>query len=144
MLDAVGSLPVRALLTLGPAVAVDSVSAPDNVVVRSSAPHDLVLPHMAAVLGHGGLSTIMSALSCGVPLVCVPQGREQPLNAGRVEATGVGRALDQHASPAEIAKALDEVIRDPSFRGAAAGFAASIAALGSGAVATRLVEDLAG
>jgi UDP:flavonoid glycosyltransferase YjiC (YdhE family) len=144
MLDAIGSLPVRALLTLGPAVPSERVSAPDNVVVRSSAPHDLVLPHMAAVLAHGGLSTIMSALSCGVPLVCVPQGREQPLNAERVEATGVGRALGRHASPAEIAKTLDEVIRDPSFRTAATGFAASIATLGDGAAATKLVEDLAG
>jgi UDP:flavonoid glycosyltransferase YjiC (YdhE family) len=76
--------------------------------------------------------------------VCLPQGREQPLNAARVEATGVGRALDPQASPAEIAKTLDEVIRTPSYRTAAAGFAASIAALGQGAVATKLVEDLAG
>jgi UDP:flavonoid glycosyltransferase YjiC (YdhE family) len=121
-----------------------AVSAPDNVVVRSSVPHDLVLPHMAAVLGHGGLSTIMSALSYGVPLVCVPQGREQPLNAARVEATGVGRALDSQATAADIAKTLDEVIHDLSFRTAAAGFAASISALGEGAVATKLVEDLAG
>jgi UDP:flavonoid glycosyltransferase YjiC (YdhE family) len=144
LLEAVESLPVRGLLTLGPAVPVDAVRAPDNVMVRTSVPHDLVLPHMAAVLGHGGLSTVMSALSCGVPLVCVPQGREQPLNAGRVEATGAGRALAPQATAAEVARSLDEVIHEPSFRTAAAGFAASIRALGEGSVATSLVEDLAG
>ncbi|MFL6099746.1 MAG: nucleotide disphospho-sugar-binding domain-containing protein [Actinomycetales bacterium] len=144
LLEAVSSLSVRALLTLGPAVPEQHVRAPDNVIVRGSVPHDLVLPYMAAVLTHGGLSTVMSALSSGVPLVCVAQGREQPLNAGRVQATGVGRALAATASAGEIAEAVQDVMGKPGFRARAAGFAADIASLGQGSVATELVKGLGG
>ena len=66
---------------------------PPNVTVRGFVPHHLVLPHMAAVISHGGLSTITAALTAGVPLVCIPQGRDQSDNAERVAASGVGRAV---------------------------------------------------
>jgi MGT family glycosyltransferase len=143
MLSALGSLPVRALLTLGPAVPHDTVRPPANVTVREYVAHEDVLPHVAAVLTHGGLSTISNALAHGVPLVCVPQGREQPINARRVEAIGAGRMLDAGSSGQEIAKAVDEVLGNPGFREAAAAMAQAIARLGAGAVATTTVEGLA-
>ena len=90
MLDAVAALPVRVLLTLGGALPASAVDPPPNVTVRGFVPHHLVLPHMAAVISHGGLSTITAALTAGVPLVCIPQGRDQSDNAERVAASGVG------------------------------------------------------
>ena len=99
MLDAVAALPVRVLLTLGGVLPASAVDPPPNVTVREFVPHELLLPHMAAVISHGGLSTITAALTAGVPLVCIPQGRDQPDNAERVAASGVGRIVATDALP---------------------------------------------
>jgi UDP:flavonoid glycosyltransferase YjiC (YdhE family) len=141
MLNAVASLPVRVLLTLGGVVPIDAVAAPSNVTVRHYMPHDLVLPHMQVVITHGGMSSITSSLAAGVPLVCIPQGREQPINAARVAATGAGRVIPSGASASEIAAAVAAALRDESARAAASRFAVAIAALGAGESATDDVEQ---
>jgi UDP:flavonoid glycosyltransferase YjiC (YdhE family) len=142
MLAAVASLPVRVLLTLGGVVPRDAVAAPPNVTVRDYVPHDLVLPHMEMVITHGGMSSITASLAAGVPLVCIPQGREQPINAARVAATGAGRVIAPDASAAEIAGAVNATLRDKPARAAARRFAVTIAALGAGESATEEVEQL--
>ena len=138
ILEALAHLPIRGLLTLGGVVAVDSITVPANVVSCSFVEHNDVLPYMSAVVTHGGLSTVTSALSHGVPLVCIAQGRDQSLNAERVEAIGVGRAVEREASAPTIANALRDVLANPAIRQAAAAFAVSDA----GAAATDLVEQL--
>ena len=143
MLDAVAGLPIRVLLTLGGAWPASAVDPPPNVTVRGFVPHHLVLPHMAAVISHGGLSTITAALSAGVPLVCIPQGRDQSHNAERVAASGAGRAVATGASPAQIACALKELLADPAALHEARRFAGVIAGLGGGDAATREVAGLA-
>lgn len=143
ILDAVSALPVRVLLTLGEVLPTSAVDAPANVKVRGFLPHHLVLPHMAAVICHGGLSTITAALAAGVPLVCIPQGREQPINAERVAATGVGRVVATDAAPAEIAATLIELLADPGSLREARRFADVIAGLGGGDIATRKIVSLA-
>ncbi len=142
MLEALGSLPVRVLLTLGGVLPTSAVDAPPNVTVREFVRHALVLPHMAAVVSHGGLSTITSALAFGVPLVCIPQGRDQSINAERVAATGVGRALRVDAPPAAIASAVRELLADSGARREASRFADIIATLGRGATAVTQVARL--
>jgi len=98
---------------------------------------------MAVVICHGGLSTITAALAAGVPLICIPQGRDQHINAARVAASGVGRVVAPEASAAEIATALLAVILDRSARESARRFAEEVATLG-GERATLEVEQLAG
>ena len=56
-------------------------------------PHGEVLPHASLVVTHAGMGTVMSALSHGVPLLCLPLGRDQFFNAAMVERLGAGRAL---------------------------------------------------
>ena len=138
ILEAVSALPVRVLLTLGGVLPVNSVAVPGNVTVRDFVPHDRVLPQVSAVVCHAGLSTVTTSLAYGVPLLCIPQGREQPLNAERVTACGVGRALAPDASATEIADAMHLVLNDAAIRTAAARFATP----DSGAGAAELVEAL--
>jgi UDP:flavonoid glycosyltransferase YjiC (YdhE family) len=142
MLAALASLPVRVLLTLGGVIPADSVDAPPNVTVRDYVPHDMVLPHIAVLMTHGGLSSITASLAAGVPMVCIPQGREQLINAARLAATGAGRVLAAGAPAAEIRAAVDAALRDGPARAAARRFAAAIAALGAGESATDEVEQL--
>ena len=144
ILEGVSRLPIRVLLTLGDVLPPSAIKPPPNVTVCGFIPHDLLLPHMAAVVTHGGLSTITGALSAGVPLVCIGQGRDQPYNAERVVASGVGRAVGKNAAPAQIAAAIEGVLADPAILDKANHFADVIAALGHGDVAARKVAGLIG
>ena len=101
--DALGELPVRGLVTTGPAIAVEEIEAPANVTVVESAPHSQVLQQASAVVTHGGHGTVIKTLAAGVPLVVVPLGRDQLDNAARVAHHGAGLRLGTKASPEKIA-----------------------------------------
>jgi len=117
---ALGALDVRGLVTTGPAVDPGEIVAPANVEVVRSAPHRAVLAHADLVLTHGGHGTVVKALVAGVPIVCLPTGRDQPDNAARLTHRGAGIKVSKNASPAKIAAAVRKVLDDASFRGAAA------------------------
>lgn len=82
----------------------------------------------------------MAALAHGVPLVCLPQGREQGFNAARVEAMGAGVTLSIDATPGDIANAIGAVLADQERTAAAQSMAALIATCGRGDHALREVE----
>ena len=56
ILEAVARLPIRVLLTLGDVLPPGAIDAPPNVTVCGFIPHRLLMPHIAAVVSHGGLS----------------------------------------------------------------------------------------
>jgi len=117
--EAVAALPVRALVTVGPTLDPAALQGPGNVVVVASAPHDQVFPHASAVITHAGMGTVMRALAHGLPLVCIPQGRDQHDVAARVRWHGAGLRLGPGASAAKVRAALGRVLDEPSFREAA-------------------------
>jgi MGT family glycosyltransferase len=125
--DALGQLPVRGLVTTGPAVDPAVISAPDNVTVTRWVRHADVLPHCSAVITHGGHGTVMKALIAGVPLVLVPLGRDQPDNAGRVVHAGAGIRLRKNATVSALRAAVSRVTEDPRYRAAARQMAARLA-----------------
>ena len=67
---------------------------------------------------HAGLSTVMTALAAGVPMVCMPMGRDQPLNAQRVGTLGLGIELSPEASADAIRDAVEGVLGDGEFQAA--------------------------
>jgi UDP:flavonoid glycosyltransferase YjiC (YdhE family) len=119
IVEAVGRMPVRALVTLGPALNAEDFAAERNVVFEKFVPHSAVLPHASAIVSQCGLSTIAKALRLGVPLVCIPLIADQPENAARIAAKGAGIWLSPSASPDQIREALNRVLSEPSFREAA-------------------------
>lgn len=116
IVDALGSLPVRGLVTTGPALDPGAIAAPDNVTVVRAAPHAEVLPHAAAIVTHGGHGTVVRALAAGTPLLVMPHGRDQGDNAVRVTTRGAGLKLSRKASPAKVAAGVQRLLDDPSFR----------------------------
>jgi MGT family glycosyltransferase len=102
ILDAAEGLDLHVLCTLG-GVSMGSLRCPDNVTVEQWRPHNAVLPRTSLVVTHGGLSTVLGALAYGVPLVCLPMGRDQPANAERVAAVRAGLYLsaDPLRSPSD-------------------------------------------
>jgi UDP:flavonoid glycosyltransferase YjiC (YdhE family) len=115
-ISALGLLEVRGLVTLGPCMAEASFELPDNVVTVASASHAQLFPHAAAVVTHAGHGTVMRALVNGLPLLCLPMGRDQDDNAARVVAHGVGLRLRPGARSARIARALRRLLAEPEFR----------------------------
>jgi len=126
--DALGRLPVRGLITTGPAIEPSELRAPANVTVVQSAPHSEVLRQAAAVVTHAGHGTVIKALAHGVPLVTIPLGRDQPDNAARVVHSGTGLRLRPGASEARIAAAVRRLLDEPGFRAAAGRMADAIQA----------------
>lgn len=124
--DALGTLPVRGLVTTGQAVDPAQLRAAPNVVVLASAPHSEVLKHASVVVTHGGHGTVMRALAAGVPMVVLPQGRDQSDNAVRVESRGAGLTLKSGAAAAQIADAVRLLIGDARYREAAERLGACI------------------
>jgi MGT family glycosyltransferase len=141
---AVGSLPVRAIVTTGLAVDPAALTAPDNVTVVATAPHRPVMEHAALVVTHGGHGTVMKALAAGLPLVVLHHGRDQVDNAARVTAHGAGVAVKRTAKPTAIADAVRIVLGDPSYRRAAHRLGASIRRDASSGALIRELEDLPG
>ena len=94
---ALATLPVRALVTTGGMEA--SVDATRQRPPRPLRAPRQVLPQAAAVVTHAGLGTVHAALAHGLPLVCLPIGRDQPDNAARVEWHGAGLRLSPKSPP---------------------------------------------
>jgi UDP:flavonoid glycosyltransferase YjiC (YdhE family) len=124
---ALGPLPVRAVVTTGRALDPAAVPAAPGVRVVRAAPHAAVLAEASAVLTHAGHGTTIKALAAGVPLVCVPLGRDQRDNTVRVLRLGAGVRLPADAPPGRIAAAVREVLDRPRYREAARRFATTLA-----------------
>ena len=118
-IQALGDLPARVLVTTGPAVDPASLTTPSNVAAVRSAPHAEVFPRAAVVVTHAGMGTVTRALTCGVPLLCLPMGRDQLDIAARVVHAGAGLRLRAGASPRAIGGAVKRLLSEPSFREAA-------------------------
>ena len=141
VLDALGPLDLEVLCTLG-GVPVEGLRPPGNATVRDWTPHMEVLSRASAVVTHGGLSTVMSALANGVPLVCMPMGRDQPWNAGRVAALGLGRDIASGSSVDAVRAAVDDVLTDARFGRATRAMAGVIAGYDNGSLAVSELEAL--
>jgi MGT family glycosyltransferase len=141
VLDALESLDVDVLCTLG-GVPIEGLRETRNAHIRDWVPHAEVLPSTSVVVTHAGLSTILSAMANEVPLVCLPLGREQPLNAERVAALGFGRSLPCESSAATISSVVQEVISNKRYAQRAHEMAGVIARYGQGALAVSEVEGL--
>jgi UDP:flavonoid glycosyltransferase YjiC (YdhE family) len=144
-LGELADLPVRVLATIGerrhPAEL--GALAPSVRVERWIAQAD-VMPHAAAMVGHGGAGSTLTALAAGVPMALVPLFADQPLNARRVADLGVGIALDRGAdSVGELGAAVEALLTDASFRERAMELADEIQALAPVDEAAQILAAIA-
>ena len=141
VLDAVAPMDADVLCTLG-GVELDGLMVPSNVTVEEWVPHREAIALASVVVTHAGLSTVMTALANGVPLVCMPLGRDQPWNAERVATLGLGRSLERDAPVGDVRAAIEDVLGDPCYRREAQRMAGFIAAYGNGTSAVFELEAL--
>jgi MGT family glycosyltransferase len=147
--DAFRGMDARAIMVVSPddpdnPVAADVVpDAPDNVLVTARVPQLDLLPHMDAVVSHGGHNTVCETLACGIPLVVSPVTDDQPMNADLVARAGAGIRVKHIRLTSEMLReAVEKVLIDPSYREAAGRLAASFEAAGGAPAAADHLEHL--
>jgi UDP:flavonoid glycosyltransferase YjiC (YdhE family) len=140
--DAVGQLPVNAIVTTGPSIDPVSVTAAANTQVVRYAPHAEIIPSASLVITHAGFGTTMAALGRGVPLLCTPMGRDQFFNSDRVQTLGAGRMLMPGADSDAIAAAAMDVLGDGRFTDGAKRMAVAISGYGGAAQGADALEAL--
>ena len=111
--DAVTQLAVNAVVTTGTAIDPAALPPSPSVLVEHHVPLAAVMPHAAVAVTHGGHGSVMTALQAGVPVVCVPLGRDQPDVVARVEHHGVGIGLPADADAAAVRNAINRVLNGP-------------------------------
>lgn len=129
-IDGLAMLDRPVVVTTGPTVDPREVAVAANTVVVAELPHRRILDRVDVVVTHAGHGTALAALSAGVPLVCMPMGRDQHDVARRVVAIGAGVEIDPERVDQDLLGAVRRVIDDPAFADAAARMARSIASHG--------------
>ena len=144
VLTGLRDLPINLVVTVGPHIdPAEFGPQPANVRIERYVPQSLLLPHCRAIVSHGGSGSVIGALAHGLPSVLIPMGADQPLNAARCAALGVGLVLDAvRATPESVREAVSAVLTDPTYRQAAERLRDEIATLPGPASAVPLLERL--
>jgi MGT family glycosyltransferase len=137
-------LPINVIATVGREIDPAEFGAqPANIQIKQYIPQSLVLPHCDAVISHGGSGSVIGALAHGLPMLLIPMGADQPLNAGRCAALGAARVLDAaETTPEDVHGSIAAVLAEPAYRRAAERLRDEIAALPDPASAIPLLERL--
>jgi MGT family glycosyltransferase len=114
--EALAGLPVRGLLTAGRAIDPSRLPTASNVEVREFVPHSAVLAEASLVVTHAGMGTVHAALAAGVPLLCIPDGRDQNDIAIRVAERGAGLRVRCGARTRALRKAIQAALADEGLR----------------------------
>jgi UDP:flavonoid glycosyltransferase YjiC (YdhE family) len=146
IVDGIATEPVELVVTTGAGIdpaALGPLRA--NVHAERWIPQAAVLPHVAAVVTHGGFGTLAAAIAAGRPLVLVPISADQPMNAGRCADAGLGVVVGPgERTPDAIRRAVRVVLADRRYTAAAAAAGDAARAQPELGHALDLLERLAG
>lgn len=138
--EALADEPVRAVLVAPPGAVAHT---PANVLVRQRVPQLALLPHLDAVVSHGGHNTVCETLAHGLPLVVAPIRDDQPVVADQVVRAGAGlRVRFGRVRAPELRAAVRTVLDEPAYRAAAGTVRQSFLAAGGAPAAARRLESL--
>ncbi|MGW1377466.1 macrolide family glycosyltransferase [Streptomyces sp. NPDC002446] len=116
---------------------------PPNVEVHSWVPQPAILEQADAFVTHAGMGGCGEGLLAGVPMIAVPQGAEQFLNADRLVELGVARRIDTPDATAETLRtALSELVADAEITRRSALLRADARAEGGTTQAADLIEHM--
>jgi len=129
VLAALRAAGVRGILQAGrPGLGADGPDLGPDVIAIGDAPHEWLLPRVAAVVHHAGAGTTGSTLRAGVPSVPTPVFADQPLWSKRLVELGCAPAVIpfRRLSGERLAAAVREVLQ-PRYRDAAQAMARRLA-----------------
>ncbi|HXH77588.1 glycosyltransferase [Nocardioides sp.] len=144
VVDALASLDVRVLVTVGPDGDPASLGEqPAHVRVETWVDQTHVFQHCSVVVSHAGSGTFLGALAAGLPQVCLPLAADQFRNAeGGLRAGAAVVIAPGQFSQAGVADAVVCLLTDDSFRDAARNVAAEIQRMPAAAEAVQVLARL--
>ena len=117
--------------------------APPHILLAGHVPQLALLPHMTAVVSHGGHNTVCESLAHGLPLVVTPIRDDQSIIARQVADAGAGiRLRFARLNAAQLRAAVRAVLDDPSYRRGACRVRDSFTAAGGARAAADHLEKL--
>jgi UDP:flavonoid glycosyltransferase YjiC (YdhE family) len=145
IVEALGGEPITVIVVLGPNRDARSFGQlPANVRLEPAVPQPLLLRRCDLLITHGGFNSVKEAAIEAVPMVVLPITADQPYNAQRCAALGIGRVLGpDDRRPAAIRDAARTVLADSSYREAASQLQHEMRALPGRDHLVSLVESLA-
>jgi UDP:flavonoid glycosyltransferase YjiC (YdhE family) len=149
ILDGLREEPVNLVLTVGRNRDPEEFGPqPAHVHVERYIPQSMLLPLCDLVIAHGGSGTMLDALAHGLPMVMIPMGADQPVNARLCAELGVARvvtpdAVAEEDLAADIRRAARDVLDEPKYRENAQHLRKEIEALPGLDYPVALLEKLA-
>src|SRR5581483_19745 len=141
---AIRSIGARTIVAGGWAALDRGIVDADDILVVRHVSHAALLPHVAAVLHHGGAGTTTAAARAGRPQIVVPHILDQFYWAHRVEVLGVGpRALPVALVTADVlAERVDRAVNDARIASRAAALGHRVAPRNGVSTAAELLESI--
>jgi UDP:flavonoid glycosyltransferase YjiC (YdhE family) len=124
--NALGGLEVEAVVTTGRGIDPADIKVGANTTIARRIPHEVVLAQADLCVTHAGHGAVMAAVSHGVPMLCLPPGADQPVNAAKVAELGLGEVLPITAPVEAIRAAMARLLADGSLKVRSEDFAAAI------------------
>jgi MGT family glycosyltransferase len=134
--------PHRYIVSRGPRH--DEYELADNMTGEEFLPQTSVLPHVDAVITHGGNNTVTECMWFGKPMLVLPIFWDQHDNAQRVHETGYGLRLATYAlDRGGLTDAIDRLLTDGQLRARARAAGERLRARPGTETAADLIERVA-
>jgi MGT family glycosyltransferase len=141
LIASLADAPYRVIVSKGPQH--EELELADNMVGEEFLPQTSILPHVDAVITHGGNNTVTESLYFGKPMVLLPVFWDQYDNAQRMQETGFGIRLDTYGHDrGELPAAIDGLLADQPLRDRLAAVSARLQAAPGTVQAADLIEAL--
>ncbi|MEE8457163.1 MAG: glycosyltransferase [Acidimicrobiia bacterium] len=124
--DACAQLEIEAVITTGPMVAPEDLDTSENVTAIDFVNHDHILPETDLLITHAGHGTVVAGLTYGVPMMCMPFGRDQDFNADRVAELGLGTVVNPNSQTDVLSRLIRDMLDDDALRHRARQFRDSL------------------
>jgi MGT family glycosyltransferase len=142
LIAAIGRMPVRALVNVGD-YKDQYRDVPGNVIIDSWFPQPSVIPHVDAVIHHGGNNSFTECLYFGKPAIIMPYVWDGHDNATRVQETGHGFKMDRYDwTEAELADKVTATLTDKKMKARLRATSRSMRARHGPTKAARVIDAL--
>jgi MGT family glycosyltransferase len=142
LIDVLSSTEHRYIVSTGPRC--DEFELAENMTGAEFLPQTSILPHVDAVITHGGNNTTTECMWFGKPMVALPIFWDQHDNAQRVHETGYGIRLPTYSyAPEQLVAAVDRVLTDEALRARCRGAGERLRGRSGPTFAADMIERVA-
>jgi UDP:flavonoid glycosyltransferase YjiC (YdhE family) len=144
IINALATLPLRAIVTTGGVLNPATVPGASNVDVVGYVDHGELMPMCSLLIGHGGHSSTLRALAHDLPTLVIPASplSDQRMIGRSIAAAGAGLTVGRSASTNSIRDAVNSLLSEAKWRNAAARIGEEVRATDAAGEAARLITGL--